>query len=302
MEPTIDTFLSSRDFARMARAIRYIDGHFQEQPRLASVAGHVGLSEFHFNRLFRRWAGLTPKQFLARVTGTAARLALGADLSVLDAAHAVGLSGPGRLHDLVVTLDAVTPGELKAAGEGVEIRYGFSPTPFGTALFAETARGLSHLSFVEDGEEDIAVNALQASWKRARFERDDDRAIELAETIWGTKRPQRAELRLAVRGTNFQLKVWEALLTLGARRTVTYSELARAVGMPGGARAVGNAVGANPVGYLIPCHHVLLRSRALGDYHWGMDRKRAMLAWESFGDAQHLAQPASARMASSRNA
>ena len=162
-----EQFLSSRDFARIARAIRFIDAHFREQPRLSAVAAHVGLSEFHFNRLFRRWAGLTPKQFLARVTGAAAHLALNVEPSVLEAAHAVGLSGSSRLHDLVVTLDAMTPGELKASGQGVRVVYGFTDSPFGTALFAETERGLCHLSFVEAGQSAEAEAGLRASWSRA---------------------------------------------------------------------------------------------------------------------------------------
>jgi AraC family transcriptional regulator, regulatory protein of adaptative response / methylated-DNA-[protein]-cysteine methyltransferase len=285
MSQVPEEFLSSRDFARIARAIRFIDKHFREQPRLAAVASHVGLSEFHFNRLFRRWAGVTPKQFLARITGSAAHLALNVEPSVLDAAHAVGLSGSSRLHDLVVTVDAVTPGELKSGGEGVLIRYGFSDTPFGTALFAETPRGLCHLSFVEAGQNAEAEAELRANWRRATFQRVDDRARELARNIWKPD-GKRSPLQLAVAGTNFQLKVWEALLALGARQHTTYTEVADAIGSAASVRAVGNAVGANRIGYLIPCHHVLLRSRALGGYRWGEDRKRAMLAWEAFAEPE----------------
>lgn len=286
-----ENFLSSRDFARIARAIRYIDANFRDQPRLSAVAAHVGLSEFHFNRLFRRWAGVTPKQFLSRVTGSAAHLALNIEPSVLEAAHAVGLSGSSRLHDLVVTLDAVTPGELKSAGEGVRIRYGFSDTPFGTTLFAETPRGLCHLSFVDAGKAEEAEAELRASWHKAQFDRDDDRARELARIIWNPS-SKRSPLQLAVAGTNFQLKVWEALLALGARQHTTYTKVAEAIGAGESVRAVGNAVGANRVGYLIPCHHVLLRSRALGGYRWGEDRKRAMIAWEAFAEPQ-IIRPAS---------
>jgi AraC family transcriptional regulator, regulatory protein of adaptative response / methylated-DNA-[protein]-cysteine methyltransferase len=287
-----ENFLSSRDFARIARAIRYIDANFRDQPRLSAVASHVGLSEFHFNRLFRRWAGVTPKQFLARITGSAAHVALNLEPSVLEAAHAVGLSGSSRLHDLVVTLDAVTPGELKSGGEGVHIRYGFSDTPFGTALFAETPRGICHLSFVEAGKSLEAESELRASWHRAKFERDDDRARELAKNIWKPD-GKRSPLQLVAAGTNFQLKVWEALLALGARQSTTYTDVAAAIGAGESVRAVGNAVGANRIGFLIPCHHVLLRSRALGGYRWGEDRKRAMLAWEAFAEPQ-IIRPASA--------
>jgi AraC family transcriptional regulator of adaptative response/methylated-DNA-[protein]-cysteine methyltransferase len=276
-----DNFVDGRDFARIARAIRYIDEHFREQPRLEDVAAHANLSEFHFNRLFRRWAGVTPKQYLTAVTGAAARDALAGQASVLDAALTVGLSGPGRLHDLVVTVDAMTPGEIKAQGLGTTIRYGFSNTPFGRAIFAETPRGLSHLAFVEPNGEAAAFAELQATAPRAEFERDDDVARAVATRIWGTRERDTAPLRVNIAGTNFQLKVWRALLRLGARDATNYSEIASEIGAAGAVRAVGSAVGANPVGYLIPCHHVLRKSGGLGGYRWGEDRKRAMLAWES---------------------
>jgi AraC family transcriptional regulator of adaptative response/methylated-DNA-[protein]-cysteine methyltransferase len=276
-----DTFVDSRDFARIARAIRYIDEHFREQPRLEDVAAHANLSEFHFNRLFRRWAGVTPKQYLTAVTGAAARDALAGQASVLDAALTVGLSGPGRLHDLVVTVDAMTPGEIKAQGQGTTIRYGFSNTPFGRAIFAETPRGLSHLAFVEPNGEANAFAELQATAPRATFERDDDVARAMASRIWGARDRDAGPLRVNIAGTNFQLKVWQALLRLGARDATNYSEIASDIGAAGAMRAVGTAVGSNPVAYLIPCHHVLRKSGGLGGYRWGEDRKRAMLAWES---------------------
>ncbi|HEY0767606.1 MAG TPA: bifunctional helix-turn-helix domain-containing protein/methylated-DNA--[protein]-cysteine S-methyltransferase [Steroidobacteraceae bacterium] len=283
---TEPAFLDSRDFARIARAIRFIDANFRAQPRLAAIAASARLSEFHFNRLFRRWAGVTPRQYLAFVTARAARGALISTPSVLDAAYSVGLSGPGRLHDLMVTLDAVTPGELKARGRGMQIRYGFTDTPFGHALLASTSRGLCHLAFVESGGEGAAVAALEAGWPQARLVRDEDAAAHLAGRIWGASGGAAAAraavpVKLAVKGTNFQLKVWQALLELGFVGPTTYAALARAVGVAGGARAVGKAVGANPVAWLIPCHNVLRKDGALGGYHWGEDRKRAMLAWQS---------------------
>jgi AraC family transcriptional regulator, regulatory protein of adaptative response / methylated-DNA-[protein]-cysteine methyltransferase len=276
-----DSFVDSRDFARIARAIRFIATNFRAQPRLAEIAAQAGLSEFHFNRLFRRWAGLTPKQYLAFVTGREAKGELTSQPSVLEAAYAVGLSGPGRLHDLIVSLDAVTPGELKALGLGVEIRYGFADTPFGRALLATTPRGLCHLAFVEPGEDQKAVIELRDSWRNADFARDDARATDLAQRVWSPTGPAAAPLKLNVVATNFQLKVWQALLDLGAHRRTTYTALADAIGQAGSARAVGNAVGANPVGWLIPCHNVLRRDGTLGGYHWGEDRKRAILAWDS---------------------
>jgi len=286
-----DRFVDSRDFARIARAIRYIDQYFRDQPSLATIAAHTGLSEFHFNRLFRRWAGVTPKQYLAFVTGRAARNEIESRSSVLDAAYAVGLSGPSRLHDLIVTLDAVTPGELKSLGRGITLHYGFTETPFGEALVAATERGLTHLSFVDAGERDNAVSELRGHWRNAGLVRDDARARDFANQIWanqggphptaGSSAERTRKLRLHVAGTNFQLKVWQALLDSGLHSRTTYSALAKTMGEEGSARAVGNAVGANPVGWLIPCHTVLRRDGALGGYHWGEDRKRAILAWDS---------------------
>ena len=278
-----ETFVDSRDFTRIARAIGYIDDRFREQPRLASVAAHAGLSEFHFNRLFRRWAGVTPKQYLAFVTGHAAKEALLTQPSVLDAAYSVGLSGPGRLHDLIVTLDAMTPGELKLLGRGTVVRYGFTNTPFGRALIATTTRGVCHLAFVEAEKDRGAVQELKQRWPDASFEQDDAHALTLARQIWRGEGATR--LKVSVGGTNFQLKVWEALIGLGAHDKVSYSDIAAAVGQPSGRRAVGNAVGSNCVAWLIPCHNVLRKDGSLGSYHWGADRKRAMHAWRSVAAA-----------------
>jgi AraC family transcriptional regulator, regulatory protein of adaptative response / methylated-DNA-[protein]-cysteine methyltransferase len=279
-----DTFMNSRDFARVAAAIRFIELNFRAQPRLAAIAAAARLSEFHFNRLFRRWAGITPRQYLAFITARAARGALASTPSVLEAAYALGLSGPGRLHDLLVTLDAVTPGELKAGGRGLELSYGFSDTPFGTALLASTSRGLSHLAFVEPGAERAAVEALRSSWPHARLLHDDGAAGVLARRIWrdGAAPAERAApLELAAKGTNFQLRIWQALLELGSAGPTTYAALARAAGVGAAARAVGNAVAANPVAWLIPCHNVLRANGELGGYAYGADRKRAMLAWQA---------------------
>jgi len=284
-----DGFLDSRDFARVAAAIRYIETNFRQQPRLAAIAKAVRLSEFHFNRLFRRWAGVTPRQYLAFITAAAARGELHAGrASVLEAAYAVGLSGPGRLHDLLVTIEAVTPGELKAHGRGLTITYGFSPTPFGEALLGVTPRGLSHFAFVEAGRERAALSGMRERWPNADCVQDDSNARELAHRIFvpgiavDAPQPHKPEpLKLAVKGTNFQLKVWRALIELGAGGPTTYQALARAAGVDDAIRAVGNAVGANPVAWLIPCHNVLRRDGSLGGYHWGSDRKRAMLAWQA---------------------
>jgi AraC family transcriptional regulator, regulatory protein of adaptative response / methylated-DNA-[protein]-cysteine methyltransferase len=279
METPVSTFVDSRDFARIARAIGYIEARFREQPKLADIASHAGLSEFHFNRLFRRWAGVTPKQYLAFVTGNAAKGALRTQPSVLDAAYSVGLSGPGRLHDLIVTLDAMTPGELKLQGRGTVIRYGFSDTPFGKALLATTIRGICHLSFVEAGEEKPAVRDLHEQWPDATLEQDDPHAVKLARQIWAGE--GESAVKVSISGTNFQLKVWQALVDLGGQARTSYTAIADAVGNRLGTRAVGNAVGANPVAWLIPCHAVLRKDGSLGGYQWGPERKRAMLAWKS---------------------
>jgi len=273
-----DSFVDSRDFARMTRAIEFIEREFERQPRLAEIARHVGLSEFHFNRLFRRWTGLTPKQYLAEVTARAASAALRDEPSVMDAAHAVGLSGGGRLHDLTVTLEAMTPGEIRAQGEGVVVRHGIAATPFGSAFLAETPRGLCRLAFVEPGEERGELAGLRQQFARAKFVRDDTRAAELVAMIWGGAE---TSLPLAVCGTNFQVQVWRALLELEPGATVTYSALARRLGKSTGARAVGNAVGANPVAWVIPCHRVLRAGGKLGGYRWGTARKQMIRRWET---------------------
>ncbi len=282
MTASTDSFVDSRDFRRIARAIRYIERNFRAQPRLATIAASTGLSEFHFNRLFRRWAGVTPRQYLAFVTARAARASLSGPASVLESAYAVGLSGPGRLHDLMVTLEAVTPGELKARGSGLDIRYGFTPTPFGTALLASTARGICHLAFHDGASERAALARLEDQWPVAHLARDDGAARETAGRIWSPgESGQATPFPLAVKGTNFQLKVWQALLEVAAGGPTTYREVARAAGVPGSERAVGNAVSHNPVAWLIPCHNVLRTDGSLAGYAWGEDRKRAMLAWEA---------------------
>ena len=277
-ENLADGFVDSRDFTRMTRAIEFIEREFERQPRLAEIARQVGLSEFHFNRLFRRWTGLTPKQYLAEVTARAAGAALREEPSVMDAAHAVGLSGGGRLHDLTVTLEAMTPGEIRAQGEGVQVRHGIANTPFGSAFLAETPRGLCRLAFIEPGEDRAELAGLREQFARAKFVRDDARAAELVAMIWGGAE---ATLPLAVCGTNFQVQVWRALLELEPGATVTYSALARRLGKSNGARAVGNAVGANPVAWVIPCHRVLRAGGKLGGYRWGTARKQMIRRWEN---------------------
>jgi AraC family transcriptional regulator of adaptative response/methylated-DNA-[protein]-cysteine methyltransferase len=279
-----DAYLDHRDYRRIAAAIRYLDEHWLERPTLTALAKAADLSPFHFNRLFRRWAGVTPKQYLQWLALDAAKLALGRDgASLLSTALEAGFSGPSRLHDLFVTLEAMTPGEWKSGGEQLPISYGYARSPFGLALVARTARGLCHLSFETAAAASVPA-ALARAWPRARFIRDEQMASALVGSLWPGAQGPATRLTVALRGTNFQMKVWRALLAVagaeGEARAVSYGALARAVGQPGSARAIGQAVGGNPVAWLIPCHRVLRTNRALGGYRWGTDRKRMMLAWE----------------------
>jgi len=287
-----NTALDHRDYRRIADAIAYLDAHWRERPSLAAAAAAANLSPWHFNRLFRRWAGVTPKQYLQWLALDAAKLELReAEGSVLAAAYAAGCSGPSRLHDLFVSIEAMTPGEYRAGGKGVTVRYGYADSPFGRCLAARTLRGVCHLAFLDDGD-DAALARLRTEWPRAQVVRDDAAATALAAVLWPrtrtgaeagggavrTSAPASRAITLHLRGTNFQLQVWRALLA--ADGATTYGELARAIGAPRASRAVGGAVGDNPVAWLIPCHRVLRASRALGGYRWDPVRKRAMLAWE----------------------
>ena len=266
----------SASYRRIEKVISHIDRHHERQPDLGELARVAGLSVFHFSREFRRWAGLSPTRYLRTLSLSAAKRELNERGSVLTAAWAAGLSGGGRLHDLFVQFDAVTPGEYKAGGAGMDLRYGFAASPFGRILAANSARGLAYLAFV-DGSDERALAELTRRWPRARLERDDAAAAQVARQAFSG---EGGRIRLAPVGTNFQVKVWQALLELGSRGPTSYGELAAAIGSPGASRAVGQAVGANPVAWLIPCHRVLRRDGELGGYHWGVERKRAMLAWE----------------------
>jgi AraC family transcriptional regulator, regulatory protein of adaptative response / methylated-DNA-[protein]-cysteine methyltransferase len=263
----------------IARIIRYLDEHQSEQPDLETLAGHADLSPFHFHRLFSIWAAITPKDFLQCLTLEHAKDLLRQGQSVFDAALSTGLSGGARLHDLCITLEAATPGELKAGGAGWTIVAGYAESPFGRCLLARNPRGICHLRFV-DGDD--GWEALKAEWPRAAFERNDTVAAGLARQVFARRTESEApRLRAFVRGTAFQVRVWRALLRVRSGTLVSYRRLAEAIGHPAAARAVGSAVGANPLAYLIPCHRVIRETGAVGEYRWGPLRKRAMLAWES---------------------
>ena len=268
------------DYRRIERAICYMDERFRERPSLEQVAKSAGVAPHHFARMFRRWAGISPKQFMQRLTLQAARGSLGRDESVLQAALDAGLSGPGRLHDLFVTLEAVTPGEYKSRGRGLVIRHAIVATPFGPALVALTARGIGFVGFEMPGGHVPGWDEYRHSWRDATFVEDLPAATAIAARAWSAGPRAGQPLRLWVHGSNFQIQVWQALLRDARDQTVNYSGIAAAVGRPGASRAVGGAVGANPVAWLSPCHHVLRASGALGGYRWGVERKRTMLAWE----------------------
>lgn len=268
--------LKQEDYDRVERAIAWMDAHYLEAPSLAEVAAVAGVSAAHFSRLFRRWSGLSPVRYLHRLRLARAQAGLLADASVEEAAWSAGLSGAGRLHDLFVTIEAVSPGEFKARGAGLELRAGAGDTPFGRAFLARSPRGIVELGFPGSRSESEALADLTRAWPEARISHDPDAAETLAAIFRGTAGGQVLE----VRGTNFQHQVWRALLAVADGETTDYGRLAAAIGRPGASRAVGNAVGANPVAWLIPCHRVLRRNGELGGYRWGPGRKRAMLAWE----------------------
>ena len=270
---------ANHQYAVVAQAIRYLRQHAREQPELADVAGAVGLSESRLQRVFSDWAGVSPKRFLQYLTKEHAHGQLRASADVLSASLAVGLSGPGRLHDLMVSCEAMTPGEIQTGGEGVEVGWGSAETPFGPAVLGWTSRGICFLQFVQDDAEALAQR-LHTQWPRARFMRDEPLAQRTADQVFGDPR-QPGKLRVVLRGTNFQLKVWEALLSVPTGQVLSYGQLAARAGNPTAARAVGTAIGANQIGYLIPCHRIIRESGESGQYRWGAERKAAMLGWEA---------------------
>jgi AraC family transcriptional regulator of adaptative response/methylated-DNA-[protein]-cysteine methyltransferase len=273
--------MSESDASRVTRAISYLCEQAREQPSLAEVAAQAGVSEFHFQRMFQKRVGISPKRFLQYLTLREAKDLLLESRSVLEASLEVGLSSPSRLHDLFVTVEQMTPGQFKERGEGLTLRWGVAPTPFGSALLAVLDGRLGGLSFLEGEDPAPALADLAERWPRARLARDPDAVRPFAAILESRLRGEPGQsLALVLKGTSFQLKVWEALLRIPEGRVVAYGDLARQVGEPGAVRAVGTAVGQNPVAFLIPCHRVIQASGALGNYHYGPGRKRAMLALE----------------------
>src|SRR5512141_1241878 len=270
------------DYVLIERAIEYVENNAQRQPELSEIASAVGLSEFHFQRVFTRWAGISPKRFLQFVTKENAKELLDRSENLMDTTYEVGLSSLGRLHDLFVSTEAVTPGQYKSRGSGITIRYGLHPTPFGECLIGVTERGICHLGFVQDSEGD-AIDNLVAHWKHASMIEDYDATAPLVEPIFNLSRRTNQPIHLYLRGTNFQIKVWEALLRIPTGSVATYGQIADQIGHPTAMRAVGSAVGHNPIAVLIPCHRVIRKLGEFGNYRYGVARKKALLAHEFAG-------------------
>jgi len=281
----------SETYQQIARAIRFIEANALAQPSLEQVAEQVGLSPFHFQRLFQRWAGVSPKRFLQFLTASHAKQLLRESLPALEASFAVGLSSPGRLHDLLVATEAVTPGEFKSGGVGITIRYGFHETPFGRGLVGLTERGICRFEFVDAADPAQRLERLQSAWPKARLREDQAASGAVVEQMFARRGTGAGtEMKLLLRGTNFQLKVWQALMRIPEGCITSYGFLAEQLGCPGASRAVGTAVGQNPIGYLIPCHRVLRQSGELGGYRWGVERKTAILGRELIAVGENSVQ------------
>jgi AraC family transcriptional regulator of adaptative response/methylated-DNA-[protein]-cysteine methyltransferase len=275
------------DYGRVTRALAFLEENWRARPSLEAAAGAAGVSPHHFHRMFARWTGTSPKRFAEAFAHAFSRSLLADGASVLEAALEAGLSGPSRLHDLVIAHESVTPGDAKRRGEGLEFRWGAAATPFGTGVFLIAPRGLSGLAFARDNSEDnsedngedikAAFADLAARFPAADFTEDNAAATAMAERVFGG-----GNISLALYGSPFQRQVWRALLAIPDGACVSYGDIAQAIGRPGAGRAVGAAVGRNPVSWLIPCHRALSADARLTGYHWGVERKRAMLAWETF--------------------
>lgn len=275
----------SRDYELIRRAIAFLSETWTEQPSLERLAQHLGLSPAHCQKLFKRWCGLSPKEFVQAITVGHARKLLSGAASVLDAAYEVGLSGGSRLHDLFVSHEAMTPGDYKRRGEGLEMTYGFHPSPFGDALLIATERGLAGLAFVDEDKLQTREHTLadmMIRWPKARFVSAPEKTAQYARLIFNPGAWKREQpVRLVMIGTDFEVRVWETLLKIPMGRAVSYNDIARHLGQPTASRAVGSAVGRNPISFVVPCHRVLRGDGSLGGYHWGLTRKRALIGWET---------------------
>jgi len=282
MEQTMSNYEQARqDYRLVEQALHYLEAHYLEQPNLKEIAAHLHLSEYHFQKLFTRWAGISPKRFLQYLSKEQAKKLIAESASLLEAAYESGLSSPGRLHDLFITTEAVTPGEYRKQGQGLEIVYGFHPTPFGECLLGVTSRGVCDLIFVEGDDRRSALEALRRRWGRARLRPDERQTASLVEQIFKPLAGGgQGSLALYLKGTNFQIKVWEALLRIPPGSLASYEQIAVLIGQPRAARAVGSAIAANPLPVLIPCHRVIRKLGEFGGYRYGVARKKALLGRE----------------------
>jgi AraC family transcriptional regulator of adaptative response/methylated-DNA-[protein]-cysteine methyltransferase len=275
----------TRDYDQIRRAIAFLSSTWEEQPSLERLADHLGLSPAHCQKLFKRWCGLSPKEFVQAITVDHARSLLTDSASVLDTAHEVGLSGGSRLHDLFLTHEAMTPGDYKRRGEGLNIAYGFHESPFGEALLLATDRGVAGLAFIDEDKGQTRAEALAdmtSRWPLAQFSEAPDKTEPHVRRIFATSGRQREQaVRLVLIGTDFEVRVWETLMKIPMGRAVSYADIARHLGQPTASRAVGSAVGRNPISFVVPCHRVLRGDGNLGGYHWGLTRKRALIGWET---------------------
>jgi AraC family transcriptional regulator of adaptative response/methylated-DNA-[protein]-cysteine methyltransferase len=268
-------------YSQIARAIDYLYEHFRAQPSLEEVAAQVNMSAFHFQRIFTEWAGISPKRFLQFLTTDYLKQKITGFDNLLDAADAAGLSSQSRVYDLFVNLEAVTPQEYKEKGSGILIEYGFHPTPFGDCIIGATGRGICHLSFLQESNKRTAIEELEAGWENASVRENSLSTERMANAIFNRKKGvENDKLSVLVKGTNFQVKVWDALLKVPYGTVSTYQSLAQHIAQPNALQAVGTAVGANPIAYLIPCHRIIRKNLIIGEYHWGAERKKAMLGWE----------------------
>jgi O-6-methylguanine DNA methyltransferase len=273
---------ANTDYERIALAIEYIREHFKEQPGLETVANRVGLSPAHFQRMFTAWAGISPKKFQQYVTLEYAKKILReSKISLFDTAFEAGLSGTGRLHDLFVTIESMTPGEYKNGGESLKINYSFADSPFGELLTASTSKGICYMAFVQNQDRKEAVNLLLNRFPYADYFEHRDEQQKAALSVFNEDWSRPDKIKLHLKGTRFQLKVWETLLKIPAGQLTTYGDIAREAGIPQGSRAVGTAIGENPVAFIIPCHRVIRSSGEWGGYHWGENRKTAIIGWEA---------------------
>lgn len=268
------------NFRRIKAAIEYIDANYKSQPSLEEMAASVHLSPYHFQRMFTDWAGVSPKRFLQYISVEHAKMILKEDSATLfDTANEIGLSGSGRLHDLFVNIEGMTPGEYKNGGASLTINYSFSDSPFGEILVASTARGICYLAFPDDGHD--AFSQLKHIFPKANYENRMDENQQKAIAFFSQDWTNTSLIKLHVKGTDFQLKVWHALLNIPMGRLSTYNRVANMIGNPRANQAVGTAVGHNPVSYIIPCHRVIQSTGSLGQYHWGKSLKTAIIGWES---------------------